>query len=99
MRSFSELQKSTRGGLTIRKKFSHVMTTVIPDMDDSICDEIQYFRKYFKYFRCSILFFDFRLIKNNFSYAHFGIHEEMLKDEVRTLTYRDSMTMNKHLFK
>ena len=39
MRSFSELQKSTRGGLTIRKKFSHVMTTVIPDMDDSICDE------------------------------------------------------------
>ena len=22
------------------------------------------------------------------SYAHFGIHEEMLKDEVRTLTYR-----------
>jgi len=33
------------------------------------------------------------------SYAHFGIHEEMLKDEVRTLTYRDSMTMNKHLFK
>jgi len=33
------------------------------------------------------------------SYAHFGIHEEMLKDEVRTLTYRDSMIMNKHLFK
>ena len=33
------------------------------------------------------------------SYAHFGIHEEMLKDEVRTLTYRDSMVMNKHLFK
>ena len=75
------------------------MTTVISDMDDSICDEIQYFRKYFKYFHCSILFFDFRFIKNNFSYAHFGIHEEMLKDEVRTLTYRDSMTMNKHLFK
>ena len=22
------------------------------------------------------------------SYAHFGIHEEMLKDETRTLTYR-----------
>jgi len=33
------------------------------------------------------------------SYAHFGIHEEMLKDEVRTLTYRDSMVLNKHLFK
>lgn len=25
------------------------------------------------------------------SYAHFGIHEEMLKDEVRTCTYRNSM--------
>ena len=24
------------------------------------------------------------------SYAHFGIHEEMLKDEVRTLTYRSA---------
>ncbi|CAG2212853.1 PRMT1 [Mytilus edulis] len=33
------------------------------------------------------------------SYAHFGIHEEMLKDEVRTLTYRNSMIHNKHLFK
>merc|ERR1712141_150970 len=33
------------------------------------------------------------------SYAHFGIHEEMLKDEVRTLTYRNSMLNNKHLFK
>uniref|UniRef100_A0A8C8DJ71 type I protein arginine methyltransferase n=1 Tax=Oryzias sinensis TaxID=183150 RepID=A0A8C8DJ71_9TELE len=33
------------------------------------------------------------------SYAHFGIHEEMLKDEVRTLTYRNSMFYNKHLFK
>lgn len=32
------------------------------------------------------------------SYAHFGIHEEMLKDEVRTLTYRNSMYHNKHLF-
>lgn len=28
-----------------------------------------------------------------------GIHEEMLKDEVRTLSYRDSMYNNKHLFK
>src|SRR5436305_14722966 len=25
------------------------------------------------------------------SYAHFGIHEEMLKDEVRTLSYRSSI--------
>ncbi|XP_063761307.1 protein arginine N-methyltransferase 8-B isoform X2 [Eleginops maclovinus] len=33
------------------------------------------------------------------SYAHFGIHEEMLKDEVRTLTYRNSMYHNKHAFK
>jgi len=33
------------------------------------------------------------------SYAHFGIHEEMLKDQVRTLTYRNSMYNNKHLFK
>ncbi|XP_043477095.1 protein arginine N-methyltransferase 1-B isoform X1 [Leptopilina heterotoma] len=33
------------------------------------------------------------------SYAHYGIHEEMLKDEVRTVTYRNSMYHNKHLFK
>ncbi|ORE18766.1 S-adenosyl-L-methionine-dependent methyltransferase [Rhizopus microsporus] len=33
------------------------------------------------------------------SYAHFGIHEEMLKDEVRTLAYRNSIYNNKHLFK
>ena len=33
------------------------------------------------------------------SYAHFGIHEEMLKDEVRTMTYRNSMYHNTHLFK
>ncbi|CAB3396695.1 unnamed protein product [Caenorhabditis bovis] len=33
------------------------------------------------------------------SYAHFGIHEEMLKDEVRTLTYRNSIYHNRHLFK
>ena len=32
------------------------------------------------------------------SYAHFGIHEEMLKDEVRTLCYRNSMYHNTHLF-
>lgn len=33
------------------------------------------------------------------SYAHFGIHEEMLKDEIRTLTYRNAVYHNKHLFK
>lgn len=33
------------------------------------------------------------------SYGHFSIHEEMLKDEVRTATYRDSILKNKHLFR
>ena len=33
------------------------------------------------------------------SYARFTIHEEMLKDEVRTLTYRNAMLYNEHLFK
>jgi len=33
------------------------------------------------------------------SYSHFSIHEEMLKDEVRTKTYMDSILSNKHLFK
>jgi len=33
------------------------------------------------------------------SYAHFGIHEEMLKDEVRTKSYMSSIVQNKHLFK
>ncbi|TPX34495.1 hypothetical protein SmJEL517_g02808 [Synchytrium microbalum] len=33
------------------------------------------------------------------SYAHFGIHEEMLKDEVRTCAYRNAMYQNTHLFK
>jgi len=33
------------------------------------------------------------------SYAHFGIHEEMLKDEMRTVTYRNSIWHNNHLFK
>lgn len=28
-----------------------------------------------------------------------GIHEEMLKDEVRTITYRNAMYHNKHLFR
>lgn len=33
------------------------------------------------------------------SYAHFGIHEEMIKDEVRTGTYRNAILENTHLFK
>lgn len=33
------------------------------------------------------------------SYSHFGIHEEMLKDTVRTRTYMKSIVDNKHLFK
>ncbi|CAD6571034.1 MAG: type I protein arginine N-methyltransferase Rmt1 [Tremellales sp. Tagirdzhanova-0007] len=33
------------------------------------------------------------------SYAHFGIHEEMLKDSVRTLSYRNAIMQNQHLFK
>jgi len=33
------------------------------------------------------------------SYAHFSIHEEMLKDQVRTLSYRKSILDNQHLFK
>lgn len=33
------------------------------------------------------------------SYAHFGIHEEMLKDEVRTNSYRNAIEQNAHLFK
>jgi len=32
------------------------------------------------------------------SYAHFGIHEEMLKDQVRTGAYRDAILKNSHLF-
>lgn len=32
------------------------------------------------------------------SYAHFGIHEEMLKDTVRTEGYRDVILQNAHLF-
>jgi type I protein arginine methyltransferase len=32
------------------------------------------------------------------SYSHFGIHEEMLKDEVRTKAYRNAIMNNKHLF-
>lgn len=33
------------------------------------------------------------------SYDHFGIHEEMLKDTNRTLSYRHAMYRNKELFK
>merc|ERR1711939_193564 len=33
------------------------------------------------------------------SYDHHGIHEEMLKDEVRTRSYRDAIYQNKHIFK
>ncbi|KAL4078309.1 S-adenosyl-L-methionine-dependent methyltransferase [Scleroderma yunnanense] len=33
------------------------------------------------------------------SYAHFGIHEEMLKDNVRTGSYRAAILNNSHLFK
>lgn len=33
------------------------------------------------------------------SYAHFAIHEEMLKDEVRTRAYMDAIMQNPHLFK
>ncbi|OQO01358.1 Protein arginine N-methyltransferase 1 [Cryoendolithus antarcticus] len=33
------------------------------------------------------------------SYNHHGIHEEMLKDEVRTRSYRDAIYNNKHIFK
>ena len=32
------------------------------------------------------------------SYAHHSIHEEMLKDEVRTRTYQMAILENKHLF-
>ncbi|KAI1096180.1 protein arginine N-methyltransferase 1 [Rostrohypoxylon terebratum] len=33
------------------------------------------------------------------SYNHHGIHEEMLKDEVRTRSYMNAIQQNKHLFK
>lgn len=32
------------------------------------------------------------------SYGHFGIHEEMLKDEVRTLSYRNAIYRNRDAF-
>jgi protein arginine N-methyltransferase 1 len=33
------------------------------------------------------------------SYDHHGIHEEMLKDEVRTRSYMNAIMQNKHIFK
>lgn len=33
------------------------------------------------------------------SYDHFGIHEEMLKDEIRTISYRDAIFQNRAQFK
>ncbi|XP_033124195.1 protein arginine N-methyltransferase 3-like [Anneissia japonica] len=33
------------------------------------------------------------------SYAHFGIHQEMLQDKVRTESYRDFIYDNQHIFK
>ena len=33
------------------------------------------------------------------SYDHFGIHEEMLQDTVRTLSYRNAIAQNKDFFK
>ncbi|XP_070535885.1 protein arginine N-methyltransferase 3-like [Ptychodera flava] len=33
------------------------------------------------------------------SYGHYGIHEEMLKDKVRTESYRDFIYKNSHVFK
>lgn len=33
------------------------------------------------------------------SYSHYGIHEEMIKDEVRTGTYKQAILGNPHLFK
>ncbi|RYP56508.1 hypothetical protein DL771_011827 [Monosporascus sp. 5C6A] len=33
------------------------------------------------------------------SYNHHGIHEEMLKDEVRTKSYMNAIVQNRHLFK
>lgn len=33
------------------------------------------------------------------SYSHYAIHEEMLKDEIRTNTYKKAIEWNSHLFK
>jgi len=33
-----------------------------------------------------------------YSYSHFGIHEEMIKDSVRTNTYRRAIMENPELF-
>ncbi|KAK9465342.1 S-adenosyl-L-methionine-dependent methyltransferase [Lipomyces arxii] len=33
------------------------------------------------------------------SYDHYGIHEEMLKDDTRTLSYRNAIYQNSHMFR
>ena len=33
------------------------------------------------------------------SYAHFGIHEDMIKDSTRTLSYKHAIMRNSYLFK
>ena len=33
------------------------------------------------------------------SYSHFNIHEDMLKDKIRTIAYMNAITKNPHLFK
>jgi protein arginine N-methyltransferase 1 len=33
------------------------------------------------------------------SYSHYGLHEDLLKDSVRTKAYFNAISMNKHLFK
>jgi uncharacterized lipoprotein YajG len=33
------------------------------------------------------------------STAHFAVHEELLKDEIRTKTFRNAIINNRHLFK
>ena len=33
------------------------------------------------------------------SYAHYGIHEEMIKDSIRTCAYKDAILESKHRFK
>lgn len=33
------------------------------------------------------------------SYGHFGIHEEMIKDSVRTDAYKHAIIRNPHLFR
>ncbi|KAK4537359.1 hypothetical protein CDCA_CDCA12G3384 [Cyanidium caldarium] len=45
---------------------------------------------------------DYELTSSDYyfsSYSHFGIHEEMLKDDVRTSTYMHAIQDNPHLFR